>query len=953
MEYLNENLLPKYLGLATIILSFVGALASAVSYYFATKRREMPEVAGWLKLGRGFFGIHGLATFATIGLVFYVMIAQRFEYQYAWAHVSEDLPFRYIFSAFWEGQEGSFMLWMFWHIVLGGVLIFRAKKFEAPVLFTIALAEMFMASMLLGLHFGAFKFGSNPLILLRDTTAMMELPIFQLQDYVERIDGQGLNPLLQNYWNTIHPPVMFLGFASTIVPFAYAVGGLWYGEHKSWLQPALKWSLFGGAVLGTGLLMGSAWAYEALSFGGYWAWDPVENTSLVPWITLVAGIHTNLIAKATGHSIRATYGFYLISFLGIVYSTTLTRTGVLGDTSVHAFTEMGLEWQLLAYIGTMILLGFGLFAARYRQVPAPKKEEAISSKEFWMFIGSLVLLFSAILINGATSIPVFNRIARIFDPEFQDMVLAEPVAHHNRYQLWIGVLVAFLSGGAQFLRWREFNFGKNRNRWMLHVGIALAGAALLTWLTSLWIILGTFQYGLLTFAGWFVIVSNIDYLVSAGRGNLKLAGSAISHVGFGLLLVGIIASGVNQQTISTNPFEQEGLLPSDMIAENVLLFRDVPMHMSGYRVTYDRDTMVGNERTFSINYEKLDNQTGEVTETFRVNPTATYDNEASKVAAFNPDSKHYLARDIFTQVAGLDPSELDFKERKKREDTLDFQRILVPLGQQFVVRDTMPLNEERDTFLIRRFRVEVEELDYQAKHPDYRPEPNDLTVGATVAVTHLRDGKTIRVQPMLALRGNVVYTFGEQIDDFGIRVRLPQELLNFAFPREEDLGYEPFDLKVGETAEVNGLQVQFANVVTQPTHPQYKAQEGDIAVGARLRVVDPVAGTTAEVEPVYLIRENRPYNLKDNDRASNFHVRFASLDPETENFSFLFARNNTTMNEVPIELALNSIRTDFVILKTTIFPGINLVWLGSILMMIGLAFALVVRVRQKRVLRVV
>ena len=945
MEYINEWLLPKHLGLAAIILAFIAAGASALSYFLAARRRDTPEGDNWNRLGRGFFGLHGLATFTTIGLVFYVMVQQRFEYQYVWAHVSEDLPFRYIFSAFWEGQEGSFMLWMFWHVVLGMILMFRARKFEAPVMFSIALAEMFMASMLLGLHFGEFKLGSNPLVLLRDT---MDAPIFALADYVERIQGQGLNPLLQNYWNTIHPPVMFLGFASTIVPFGFALGGLWYADHKGWLNQALKWSLFCGAVLGTGLLMGSAWAYEALSFGGYWAWDPVENTSLVPWIVLVAGIHTNLIAKSTGHSIRATYGFYLASFLLIVYSTTLTRTGVLGDTSVHAFTEMGLEWQLLAYIGTMTLLGFGLLAARYRSVPAPKREEKFSSKEFWMFIGSLVLLFSSILITAATSLPVFNLIAEQFNPDHAPLSLADPVEHHNRYQLWIGVLVALLSGGAQFLRWREPNFAKNKTRWLKHVGIAAGVAGLLTWVTSLWITLGTWQYALLTFAGWFAVVSNLDYLFSAGRGNLKMAGSALAHVGFGLLMVGVIASGVNQFHISSNPFEQEMLLPSDMIAENVLLFRDRPMHMSGYRVTYAGDTLVGNERTFDIQYQKLDEQ-GEVEEEFTVHPTATYNNDVSKVAAWNPDSKHYLGKDIFTHIATMDPSEVDMAERKKREDSLRFQTVLVPFGEQAIMRDTTAVNAAGDTMLIRNYRVEVKELIFNPAHKDYRPEEGDLAVGAEVEVTHLRTAITKTVRPAIALRGNVVYTFDEQINDLGVRVRLPQEVLDVAFPREDALPYETVEMQQGGTVTMQGYEVEFLNVVPNPSHPQYQPQENDIAVGARLRVTDTTTGKTEEVQPVYLIRENRPFTLKASDRGLGFHVRFPNLDPETESFTFLIARHETDATAaVPVQLAANSPRTDFIILETIVFPGINLVWLGSIVMLIGLVVALVARQSGKR-----
>ena len=276
-------------------------------------------------MGRVGFGIHSIALFSIIAMLFYVMVNKYYEYSYAQAHVSDDLPMQYILSAFWEGQEGSFLLWMFWHIILGWVVIARGKMWESSVLLFVGLAEVVLASMLLGLHIEIgdfiYKVGSNPTTLLRD---IFEAPIFEKADYVEVISGTGLNPLLQNYWMTIHPPVLFLGFASVTFPFAYAAAGLYTGQHREWLHPGLKWGLFSAGFLGTGILMGSAWAYEALTFGGYWAWDPVENMSLVPWLVLVGGIHANLIARSTGRAIRSTYIYYCLAFVLILYSTYLT-----------------------------------------------------------------------------------------------------------------------------------------------------------------------------------------------------------------------------------------------------------------------------------------------------------------------------------------------------------------------------------------------------------------------------------------------------------------------------------------------------------------------------------------------------------------------------------------------------------------------------------------------------
>jgi len=571
MNYIGENLIPGQLGHFCVVLSFVASLLSAFSYFQSASKRNTPEESDWLRLGRFSFLLHGLTVFSIIGLLFYILVGKMYEYNYAWANVSDDLPVQYIFSAFWKEQQGSFLLWSFWHIILSAVVIVKGGKWEAPVLTVVALAEAIIASMLLGLYFGHFRLGASPFDLLRDT---MSAPIFQQADYLSKISGQGLNPLLQNYWMTIHPPTLFLGFASTVFPFAFAASGLWFREHKSWLKPALGWSLFSAGILGLGILMGGAWAYEALSFAGYWAWDPVENASLVPWLTLVAGIHTNLVARSTGYSIRSTYGFYLLSFVLILYSTYLTRSGVLGDTSVHSFTEMGLGYQLILLVVLFATIGIWLFVSRYKDVPdvmtvpsegvpAKKAEETIQSREFWMFLGALVLLFSAVLITGATSLPVFNKIVQFFNPDYVGAALKDPVEHHNRYQLWIAVFIGFLTGVGIFTRYNERNWKERSKKFGLHIGIAVIGAGILTVLNRQWIEMNAWQLYTLLFSGMFALAANLDYIITAAKGNIKMASAAVSHVGFGALILGVLSTGLGKAWISTNCYSAERLRTSN------------------------------------------------------------------------------------------------------------------------------------------------------------------------------------------------------------------------------------------------------------------------------------------------------------------------------------------------------------------------------------------------------
>src|SRR6185503_11560205 len=217
-----------------------------------------------------------------------------------------------------------------------------------------------------------YKVGSTPFELLRD--AMQNAPIFQRVDYLSFIqDGNGLNPLLQNYWMVIHPPVLFLGFASTLVPFSFAMSGLMSRDFGGWTKSVLPWSLFSCAVLGTGIMMGGAWAYESLTFGGYWAWDPVENASLVPWLILIGGVHTNLVYNKTGRALRTTYIFYFLSFILVLYATFLTRSGILGDTSVHAFTDLGMSGQLLIYMASLSIPALVMLAIFWKKIPTVKQ----------------------------------------------------------------------------------------------------------------------------------------------------------------------------------------------------------------------------------------------------------------------------------------------------------------------------------------------------------------------------------------------------------------------------------------------------------------------------------------------------------------------------------------------------------------------------------------------------
>src|SRR5215217_2221165 len=308
IQFIGENLLPGKIGQLFIVLAFGASLLAAISYFFAAKNKDLSDQS-WNRLGRIAFLINWLSIIGIGSTLFFLILNHYNEYYYVYSHSSKALPVYYIVSAFWEGQEGSFWLWAFWQSMLGLVLIWKARTWENGVMTVVSFSQVFLTSMLLGVEILGQRIGSSPFILLREALNLKEMaPVVfadpeNYKNYLSFItDGKGLNPLLQNYWMVIHPPTLFLGFASMVVPFAYALTGIWLKKYKEWIKPAMPWALFAVMILGTGIIMGSFWAYEALNFGGFWAWDPVENASIIPWLTLIAGIHVMIAFKNTGHA---------------------------------------------------------------------------------------------------------------------------------------------------------------------------------------------------------------------------------------------------------------------------------------------------------------------------------------------------------------------------------------------------------------------------------------------------------------------------------------------------------------------------------------------------------------------------------------------------------------------------------------------------------------------------
>lgn len=743
MVYQGEHLFIGQFGHFSVLLSFVASLVATFAYFKATQTAVPEEHNRWKKLARITFIIETLAVIAIFVCLYSIIYNHYFEYEYAHQHSKRSLPTKYLLSCLWEGQEGSFMLWIFWHCILGLGIMLQGKKWEAPVMTTISLMQIFLTSFIIGLYFFDLKIGSSPFVLMRDE--FPNAPVFQDPLYLQKYlrDGNGLNVLLQNYWMVIHPPILFLGFASAVVPFAFAFAGLWKKDYTGWIKAALPWTLLSAAALGIGIMLGAAWAYESLTFGGYWAWDPVENASLVPWLLMVAGLHTMLINKSTGYSSKSSYWFLFLAFLLLIYSTFLTRTGVLGDTSVHSFTGEGnsLFWHLIIVMSTFA--GFFLFTyfKNRKQIPVIHREEDISSREFWMFVGALVLLISAAYISFFTSLPVINDIFGT-----NKAIGEDPEYVYNRVMVLIAIVLGLLTAITQYLKYKK----TPRSFWIKKILAPTIIALIISVLISVFGNIHYNKYGigylgaihLAIFACTYAVVANTVYIWTGAKGKLSLAGASVAHLGFGIMLVGILISSSKKEVISINrtgimiPGLKDPKGRDDSGLENVTLIMGVPTPMGNYMATYVGDSShpADEKMYFKVNYERKDEATGKVLENFTLYPNAFLmkaDAEGRTSLSANPDSRHYWHKDVFTFITSMpDPESI--------KDTANFVSYPVQAG---------------DTVFYSNGYITVDQI-IEANKGTNKDLPLVDSAWLAEVTVHGNNGMTYKAQPALFSKAN-------------------------------------------------------------------------------------------------------------------------------------------------------------------------------------------------------
>lgn len=927
IEYIGEHALPGKLGNFFVVLAFVAALISAVSYFFAERKKD----ADWQKMGRIAFWVHSFSTVAIIAIIFYMIGSQYFEYDYVWKHSNKIMATRYIFACFWEGQEGSFLLWMFWHIVIANILMRRAKNWEAPVLSIMSLVQVFLSSMLLGVFILDQKIGSNPFLLIRELPENIGLPWTQIPDYLSKIpqfqDGRGLNPLLQNYWMTIHPPTLFLGFALTVVPFAFALSGLWRNDLKGWLQPAWSWTFTGIMILGVGILMGGAWAYEALNFGGFWAWDPVENASLVPWLILVGAGHLIVINSKKDTSMFTALLLSMLSFILILYSTFLTRSGVLGNTSVHAFTDNGMTGQLLLYMLTFVvlmvsllirstierviyasisavtivfllvvkepiycivlLLGWSVIAlirGYLKYFPRHSEEEKLWSREFWMFVGALILSLSALQISFSTSTPVINLLLKPFGQHFADWGkstgwdwlqslgkanFAPPsnaIQHYNKWQIPFAFMVSLLVAVTQYFAYKNTDiksFGR-KILWSLLIAVVLtAGLAFAYDFT-----IEQPNLILLLFSAVFAAVANLNYFTVILKRKWNFAGASVAHIGFALIILGSLISAGKSKKFSENKttFDISSLNKDFSNNEDMLLFRGDTVALGDYFVVYKGKKFEGVNQFFQIDYYNP-----------KPNQYELNDLIIAKGIIFRCSKAHEPGDDFIQDQAKYweevdQPSSEQLKKVKlwNAHRAGDFAFTLNPILQ---------LNEKFGNV----------------------PEPDTKHFLQKDLYTHVRWAEV----------GD------EKVDAEG-----------YFAPKEQII-------KKGDTIFSARTLIVFENLTLVEDPTKVRLLPEDLVAAAHMKIVL-ADGRDFHASPLFILRDN---TLQVPDVAeikeAGLKIAITKIDPVANKVTFEVAEHKDNTKE-------------FIVMQAIMFPAINVLWIGIILMALGTFMAVLQRIKKTK-----
>jgi cytochrome c-type biogenesis protein CcmF len=362
-----------------------------------------------------------------VSILLYALISRDFSFRYVAEYSDRKLPLFYTISALWAGQAGSLLFWTWLLTIFNALYLFFNRNRESafkPFVFTIHSAvTIFFLSLII--------FSTNPF-----EKSLRLLP-----------DGFGLNPLLQNPEMVFHPPTLFLGFVGFTIPFAFALAALMKGDLSTkWLNECRNWSLFAWVFLTIGNLLGAQWAYVELGWGGYWAWDPVENASLLPWLTGTAFVHS-LMAQRSLKMMKAwNVSLAVTTFLLTILGTFITRSGII--SSVHSFGKSNIGTLFLVFMGIVFVVFVALLIWRRKALSSEKSIDNLLTREFSFLLNNFIFVILTITILWGTLYPAFTEL-------FIGKQITLGEGFFNKVSIPFGIVLFLLLAICPLFNWRE------------------------------------------------------------------------------------------------------------------------------------------------------------------------------------------------------------------------------------------------------------------------------------------------------------------------------------------------------------------------------------------------------------------------------------------------------------------------------------------------------------------
>ncbi len=754
------------IGKVLLSLAFVSGLASAVLYFISAKNDDNKT----LRIGNWIAGVQGLFIIAASAILVYLLFTHQFQYYYVFNYTSLDLATKYILSAFYGGQEGSFLLWIFFSWIFGlGLMKWTREPYKAPVLFFLMFTQVFLLSMILGWHFGDITIGASPFRTIAEE--MPNAPFIQSNPNFIPADGTGLNDLLKSPYMMIHPPILFVGFSMMTIPYCFAMAALWKEKYNEWVGPALPWTLGANVALLSAIFLGGYWAYVTLSFGGFWAWDPVENAALVPWLFGTAGIHTMIIQRKSAIAQKSSILFAILAYVAIVYETFLTRSGILADSSVHSFVDLGLYNQLLIFMVAITGVGFGMFAWRYKKLPTQQKESSILSREFMSFTGAMLLMILGLIIILGTSSPIIGLL-------FNENPTPPEISFYNNWSMPLAILMAIFTVLGQYLFWKKYSAEKLLSDLMYPIivtSICTVASIILGEVRSVY-------YMLYLLSGWFAVVGNTWVMVRLMAKKPKLIGGAVSHIGFGALMIGILASSAfntpmldkrtadyNEQVKAGFVKDEQGFKITDPVSMLNLELNKPTIINEKYIATYEGYSIDNQNRpgqqTYRVLFEPIDGGKAFYLypEVYPMLATSSAENVQWSV---DPDVHSGWFRDIYLYVAG---SSYVTQRNSSIERKAGIQK---PADGEESVPEKQTIKFSKGE-VVSVGGFEMNFLNYAMEDTTKLPARTSIGVRAQIELTQLGSGEQFLLEPLFALYNDdegktFVFAPPVELPDFGL-----------------------------------------------------------------------------------------------------------------------------------------------------------------------------------------